>query len=48
MEAWYAHSIGTPVIAWTDGAWAHPWTVYVSASVHARLEDAVAAFGEWL
>ena len=43
MEAWYAHSTGIPVVAYTGGAWAHPWTVYVSASVHARLEDAVAA-----
>jgi nucleoside 2-deoxyribosyltransferase len=42
MEAWFAHSIGTPVVAWTGGAWAHPWTVYVSASVHEALEDAVA------
>jgi nucleoside 2-deoxyribosyltransferase len=43
MEAWFAHSIGTPVVAWTGGAWAHPWTVYVAASVHESLEDAVAA-----
>ena len=43
MEAWYAHTIGTPVVAWTGAAWAHPWTVYVAASVHKRLEDAVAA-----
>jgi nucleoside 2-deoxyribosyltransferase len=43
MEAWYAHSIGKPVIAWTDRARAHPWTVYVSRSVHERLEDAVDA-----
>jgi len=43
MEAWYAHSTGKPVIAWTGGAWAHPWTVYVSRSVHQRLEDAVEA-----
>ena len=43
MEAWYAHSIGKPVIAYTAGVWAHPWTVYVAASVHERLEDAVAA-----
>ena len=43
MEAWYAWSKGTPVVVWTGGAWAHPWTVYVSASVHERLEDAVAA-----
>ena len=43
MEAWYAHSRGTPVVAYTGGAWAHPWTVYVAASVHERLEDAIAA-----
>ena len=45
MEAWYAHSRGIPVVAFTGGAWAHPWTVYVAASVHERLEDAVAALG---
>ena len=43
MEAWYAHSRGIPVVAYTGGEWAHPWTVYVSASVHVTLEDAVAA-----
>ena len=43
MEAWYAHSRGTPVVAYTGGAWAHPWTVYVAASVHVELEDAVDA-----
>ena len=43
MEAWYAHSTGIPIVAYTGGAWPHPWTVYVSAAVHARLEDAVAA-----
>jgi len=43
MEAWYAHSTGKPVVAWTGGKWAHPWTVYVAASVHERLEAAVAA-----
>lgn len=43
MEAWYARSAGIPVVAYSGGAWAHPWTVYVSASVHARLADAVAA-----
>ena len=41
MEAWYAHSRGTRVVAYTGGAWAHPWTVYVAASVHAELADAV-------
>jgi nucleoside 2-deoxyribosyltransferase len=45
MEAWYAHASGKPVVAYTGGSPAHPWTVYVAASVHARLEDAVAALG---
>ena len=43
MEAWYAHSRGTLVVAYTGGARAHPWTVYVASSVHERLEDAVEA-----
>jgi nucleoside 2-deoxyribosyltransferase len=42
MEAWFAHSVGKPVVAYTGGSWAHPWTVYVAASVHESLEDAVA------
>ena len=43
MEAWYAHGRGIPVVAYTGGTPAHPWTVYVAASVHPQLEDAVAA-----
>lgn len=43
IDACDAWSKGKPVVAWTDGAWAHPWTVYVSRSAHERLEDAVAA-----
>ena len=43
MEAWYAHSRGKPVVAYTGGTPAHPWTVYVAASVHADLGDAVRA-----
>jgi nucleoside 2-deoxyribosyltransferase len=43
MEAWYAHSRGTPVVAYTGGAPPHPWSIYVSASVHAELADAVNA-----
>ena len=43
MEAWYAHSTGKMVVAYTAGVWAHPWTVYVATSVHERLEDAVDA-----
>jgi nucleoside 2-deoxyribosyltransferase len=43
MEAWYAHARGIPVVVYTGGLPAHPWTVYVAASVHAQLDDAVAA-----
>jgi nucleoside 2-deoxyribosyltransferase len=43
MEAWYAHSRGKPVIAWTGDAWVHPWTTYVARSTHSRLEDAIDA-----
>jgi nucleoside 2-deoxyribosyltransferase len=43
MEAWYAHSRGTPVVAYTGGTPPHPWAVYVSASLHAELADAVSA-----
>ena len=43
MEAWYAHARGIPVVAYTGGTPAHPWTTYAAESVHARLEDAVAA-----
>ena len=44
MEAWYAHSRGVPVVVYTGGSWAHPWTVFVARSVHVTLEDAVRAF----
>lgn len=43
MEAWYAHSRGIRVVAYTGGEPAHPWTVFVAASVHVSLEDAIAA-----
>ncbi len=43
MEAWYAHRSGRGVVAYTGGTPAHPWTIYVASSVHADLEDAVAA-----
>ena len=43
MEAWYAYASGKPVVAYTGGTPAHPWTVFVAASVHAALEEAVAA-----
>jgi nucleoside 2-deoxyribosyltransferase len=42
MEAWYAHRAGKPVVAYTGGTPAHPWTVYVATAVAAELEDAVA------
>ena len=43
MEAWHAHAHGIPVVAYTGGEPAHPWTVYVASAVLADLEDAVAA-----
>ena len=43
MEAWYAHALGKPVVAYTGGTPAHPWTVYVADAVCAELEDAVRA-----
>lgn len=43
MEAWYAHSRGKPVIAYTGGAPAHPWTVYVAVVVCDELDQAVRA-----
>jgi nucleoside 2-deoxyribosyltransferase len=43
MEAWYAHGLGKPVVAYTAGRKPHPWTVYVSARVCPELEDAVRA-----
>jgi nucleoside 2-deoxyribosyltransferase len=43
MEAWHAHALGKPVVAYTGGTPPHPWTVYVAGSVCAELEDAVEA-----
>lgn len=43
MEAWHAHSIGKPVVAFTGGRTPHPWTVHVAESIWAQLEDAVQA-----
>jgi nucleoside 2-deoxyribosyltransferase len=41
MEAWHAHTIGKPVVAYTAGTAPHPWTVYVADAVYDQLEDAV-------
>ena len=43
MEAWYAHSRGIRVVGYTAGTPVHPWARYVVDSVHAALEEAVAA-----
>lgn len=43
MEAWFAHGEGKRVVAWTAGAHAHPWTVYVADAVCAELGEAVRA-----
>ena len=43
MEAWHAHTLGLPVVAYTGGTPPHPWTVYLAVQVCAELEAAVAA-----
>ena len=43
MEAWYARSVGKPVVAHTGGRGPHPWAVYVASSVHRELGEAVNA-----
>ena len=43
MEAWYAHSLGKRVVAYTGGSPPHPWTVYVADAVRGDLESAVEA-----
>jgi nucleoside 2-deoxyribosyltransferase len=43
MEAWYAHSRGKRVVAYTGGAPPHPWTVYVADVICDELERAVHA-----
>jgi nucleoside 2-deoxyribosyltransferase len=45
MEAWHAHGAGKPVVAYTGGTPAHPWTAYVADAVHADLDEAVDALG---
>jgi nucleoside 2-deoxyribosyltransferase len=46
MEAWYAHALGKPVVAYTGGTPPHPWTVYVADAVCDELETAVHALGK--
>ena len=46
MEAWYAHSLGKPVIAYTGGTPIHPWAAYVSREVHADLDEAISALAQ--
>jgi nucleoside 2-deoxyribosyltransferase len=43
MEAWYARSVGKPVVARTGGRAPHPWVVYVASSVNRELGEAVNA-----
>ena len=46
MEAWYAHTLGKPVVAYTGGTPPHPWTVYVADAVCVDLEQAVQALSD--
>jgi nucleoside 2-deoxyribosyltransferase len=48
MEAWYAHSVGKPVIAYTGGSPLHPWAAYVAVETAADLEHAVTMLVETL
>jgi nucleoside 2-deoxyribosyltransferase len=43
MEAWYAHTLGKLVVAYTGGTPPHPWTVYVADVICDELERAVQA-----
>jgi nucleoside 2-deoxyribosyltransferase len=43
MEAWYAHTLGKLVVAYTGGMPPHPWTVYVADAICDALERAVQA-----
>lgn len=43
MEAWYAHTLGKLVVAYTGGTPPHPWTVYVADQICDDLERAVQA-----
>jgi nucleoside 2-deoxyribosyltransferase len=43
MEAWYAHTLGKRVVAYTGGTPPHPWTVYVADAICDELERAVRA-----
>ena len=46
MEAWYAWSRGIPVVAYTGGTPAHPWTVYAATATRADLDQAVRALAQ--
>lgn len=46
MEAWYAHTLGKVVVAYTGGAPPHPWTVYVADAICEDLEAAVQALSD--
>ncbi len=43
MEAWYAHTLGKRLVAYSGGRLPHPWTVYVADVVCDGLEAAVEA-----
>jgi nucleoside 2-deoxyribosyltransferase len=43
MEAWFAHSLGKRIVAYTSGRPPHPWTVFVADEIRNELDDAVQA-----
>jgi nucleoside 2-deoxyribosyltransferase len=47
MEAWYAHTLGKPVVVYTGGTPPHPWTVYVADGLCDDLEDAVRMLADY-
>jgi nucleoside 2-deoxyribosyltransferase len=48
MEAWYAHSLGKPVVGYTGGSPVHPWAAYVSVVTATDLEDAIGVLADTL
>ena len=48
LEAWYAHSLGKPVLAYTGGLPVHPWTAHVCVGTAADLGAAIELLSQTL